>query len=344
MSRPLADSLAGALLGQALGDALGFVVEAAPPAVAAAYVAECLMAGRAGVRTHADHPFGQYSDDTQLAREWLLALRDAGGWSPPAFARRIAALFAEDRAVGAGRGTRDAAARLLAGIPWEGAGTPAPYAGNGSAMRAVPVGLVFRADPARMVEVAIEQSVVTHRDLRCAAGAAAIAAAAGVAARGGALRPTAFLDEVSGRIEEIDASVAAAVGEVRGWVGLTPAAAARRLRASGLDAGWAGEWRGVSAFVLPSVAWSLYAFLRSPDDYWTTVCTAIGVGGDTDTMAAMAGGICGARHGVDALPIALLPALNDRGAWTAPALRELAADCAVVAETSSNADTRLRPS
>ena len=38
-----------------------------------------------------------------------------------------------------------------------------------------------------------------------------------------------------------------------------------------------------------------------PDDYWATVCTAIGVGGDTDTMAAIAGAISGARLGPAAL-------------------------------------------
>jgi ADP-ribosylglycohydrolase len=42
------------------------------------------------------------------------------------------------------------------------------------------------------------------------------------------------------------------------------------------------------------VLWSLYSFLRSPEDYWETVCTAIAVGGDVDTTAAMAGAVSGA--------------------------------------------------
>ena len=74
----------------------------------------------------------------------------------------------------------------------------------------------------------------------------------------------------------------------------------------------------------PSVVWSLYAFLHSPDDYWTTICTAIGVGGDTDTMAAIAGAISGARLGLDALPAGLVERLNDRGGWGRDALIELA--------------------
>ena len=65
-------ALEGTLLGLALGDALGFVVEAEPPETAREYVATVLRAGRAGERHHARFPFGQYSDDTQLARELLL--------------------------------------------------------------------------------------------------------------------------------------------------------------------------------------------------------------------------------------------------------------------------------
>ncbi|MCI0355014.1 MAG: ADP-ribosylglycohydrolase family protein, partial [Acidobacteria bacterium] len=69
-------------------------------------------------------------------------------------------------------------------------------------------------------------------------------------------------------------------------------------------------------------------FLRSPDDYWETVCTAIAVGGDTDTMAAMAGAISGARLGIAALPAGLLERLTDRGEWGALELARLAGDCA----------------
>ena len=54
---------------------------------------------------------------------------------------------------------------------------------------------------------------------------------------------------------------------------------------------------GSPPVVIPSLVWSLYAFLHAPDDYWTAVCTAIAAGGDTDTMAAITGAIAGARLG-----------------------------------------------
>jgi ADP-ribosylglycohydrolase len=324
-------ALTGCLLGQALGDALGFVVEARPPEVAREYVEEYLLTGRAGHLAHPEFPFGQYSDDTQLARELLLSFTEAGGWSPPAFAGRLAAFFAEGRDVGAGPGTRAAAARLLAGAHWTRSGTPAPYAGNGSAMRAAPLGLLFGEDTRSMAAATVEQSLMTHLDPRCSAGAMAVAGAVSIAAQGEPVRNEEFLAVLSELTAPIDESVAAVIHGLHRWAHLPPAEAARRLEIERPEPAATDEWCGISSFVTPSVVWSLYAFLHTPDDYWATVCTAIGVGGDTDTMAAIAGAISGARLGPSALPAPLVERLNDRGGWGRDALIELARHAARLA-------------
>jgi ADP-ribosylglycohydrolase len=324
--------LSGCLLGMALGDALGFVVETQPPEVARAYVEE-LRAGRAGERSHPGYPFGQYSDDTQLARELLRSFLERGRWDPGAFAGRLAQLFRDRRDVGAGRGTRAAAFRLLMGVPWSESGTPAPYAGNGSAMRVGPLGLLFTT-PEDACRAARQQSRITHLDPRCAAGAAAVACAVWHAARPGPIVPGDFVEQVARCAELDDKSVAAAFRDLAERVSLPPEEAARHVHESGLDPAHP-QWQGISAFVTPSVFWSLYAFLRSPDDYWETICTAIEVGGDTDTMAAIAGAISGARLGIAELPQSLLPHLTDQGEWGAAELMELAESCAVVAVSSS---------
>jgi ADP-ribosylglycohydrolase len=313
---------AGCLLGLALGDALGFVVEAEPPDVAAAYVAE-LRAGKGGFRSHPRFPFGQYSDDTQLARELLLSIRDAGAFDARAFACRIAALFSSGTDVGAGPGSRGAGLRLAAGVPWNQAGAPAPYAGNGSAMRAAPIGLLFAHDPAMLVRVAVQQSLVTHQDPRCAAGAVAVAGAAAMAARGGAIDPVQWTSELGALVRPIDAGMAEAIGLVAGWVARPAQQAAAALEAAGLDPGSTGRRQGISAHVVPSVAWALYAFLHAPDAYLEAVCAAIEVGGDTDTIGAMAGSLAGARLGRAALPERLTSVLNDRGRWGSEELARL---------------------
>jgi ADP-ribosylglycohydrolase len=323
------DLLSGCILGQALGDALGFVVEAESPEVARDYVEGCLRTGRALERSPRGFPFGQYSDDTQLARELLLSFLDAGNWSPPAFAARIAGLFRDNRDVGAGSGTRAAAHRLQAGVPWDAAGTPSPYAGNGSAMRAGVLGILL-PDRGSMIAAAREQSRITHLDPRCAAGAVVIARAVSLAARREPLDPLAFLSDLSDCAAEEDSSVAGAVTGLAGWWSHSPKRAAGQLHDAGLDPAHSDRWQGISAFVTPSVLWSLYAFLRSPDDYWETMCTAIWVGGDTDTMAAMAGAISGARLGHGSLPPLLLSRLTDRGEWNAQDLDRLSQACAAL--------------
>ena len=323
------DSLVGSILGQALGDALGFIVEAQPHQVARVYVDGWLRTGRAGEWSHPEFPFGQYSDDTQLARELLRSFHQAHRWEPALFATLLADLFHGGHDVGAGRGTRSAAERLLTGVPWTESGTPAPYAGNGAAMRAGPLGLLL-ADRKAMCRAASEQARVTHLDPRCAAGAVAVARAVALATAGLPIDSATFLDDLAGCAAIEDSSFADAVRGLKQWVSLAPPQAAEHVHHSGLDSAHAGRWQGISGFVIPSVLWSLYAFLRSPDDYWETICTAIGVGGDTDTMAAIAGAISGARLGPDVLPEELVARLNDRGDWGSVELVELADSCAVL--------------
>jgi ADP-ribosylglycohydrolase len=324
------DQLAGSLLGQALGDALGFVVEAEGPDVAATYVEQWLRTGRAGQRSHRHYPFGQYSDDTQLARELLLSFEERRGWDPAAFAARLSQLFHERRDVGAGKGTRSAALRLLMGVPWSESGTAAPYAGNGSAMRAGPLGLLFK-DLGAITRAARQQSRITHLDPRCAAGAAVVASAVWHASKREPLNRDLLLTELAACAELDDRSVADAIRDLAEWVALSPVDAANEVHARGLDPAHP-EWQGISAFITPSVLWSLYAFLRSPDDYWETICTAIWVGGDTDTMAAIAGAISGARVGASGLPADLVALLTDQGQWGALELTRLAHSCADLVE------------
>ncbi|WP_082218394.1 ADP-ribosylglycohydrolase family protein [Kamptonema formosum] len=52
------------------------------------------------------YPFGQYTDDSQLARELLESYLACGRFDPSDYARRIAAIFAENRIVGRGRATK----------------------------------------------------------------------------------------------------------------------------------------------------------------------------------------------------------------------------------------------
>ena len=328
MTAPTADQFAGCLIGQCLGDALGFVVEGYPPEACRAYVTDVLGQGQAGTVGRTPFRFGQYTDDSQLARELLESYVERQGFDPADYARRVAQIFAEGRIVGRGRTTEAAARKLAEGVPWHRAGTPAPNAGNGSAMRAGPVGLMFWDDVEGLISAAHDQGRITHADPRCSAGAIAIAGAVALAltheAGEPAAVPGAVIERLAGWAERADASFAAELRKLEGWLELTPADAGPVIAAAGMQPGFSDRWQGISPFVTSSVIWSLYSFLRSPDDYWQTILTAIAVGGDVDTTAAMAGAISGAALGLAAVPAALAERLNDNRRWGHDALVDLA--------------------
>ena len=307
------EPVAGSLLGQCLGDALGLEVEGQPRTVCADYVAR-LNAGEI------PETVGQYSDDSQLARELLQSLVAYGRFDPSDYGDRIARIFRDGRIVGPGHTTRQAAVRLDKGVPWDQAGTPPPAAGNGSAMRAGPIGLVYARDTAaHLIAAAHDQGRITHQDPRCAAGAIAIAGAVALACRGAT--PTTYTATLAQWTQTYDPILAEALEQLDVWVALSPADAVRRIAPVGLPH---VDWDGISGFVTGSVLWSLYAFLRHPDDYWAAITTAIGGGGDTDTTAAMTGAIVGARVGIDRLPHALVSRVHDRNTWTVAELSDLA--------------------
>jgi poly(ADP-ribose) glycohydrolase ARH3 len=59
------------------------------------------------------------------------------------------------------------------------------------------------------------------------------------------------------------------------------------------------------------VTTALLCFAHNPDDYAGAVSRAIAMGNDTDTLAAMAGALSGARLGAAALPGGQLGKLED---------------------------------
>lgn len=320
------DRYRGCLLGQALGDALGFAVEGQPPQVCTLQL-QALREGRPLGRE--PFAFGQYTDDTQLARELALSLVECGGFDPVDHARRLSAMFTEQRIVGRGKATENAARRLAAGVPWHEAGEPPPQAGNGSAMRAAPIGLWFHSDPRELVRAAVDQGRTTHRDPRASAGAVAIAGAVALALRGeeqdGAgrsLDAAAFCRTLAQWVGSVDPGFGTAVAELPTSVARDPLLALSTIQSTGKD--FDDRWPGISPFVVGSVLWSLFAFLREPDDFQAAMVLAIGVGGDVDTTAAMTGAIAGARLGAAALPAKLVRQLQDQGTWRHGELVKLA--------------------
>lgn len=325
MRRPTREQFSGCLIGQCLGDALGFLREGFPREDCESYVSGPMQSWHQG-RLDENAGTGQYTDDSQLARELMQSYVACGGFNPADYASRIAAIFVEDRIVGRGMATHHAAMRLAAGAAWDEAGTPPPSAGNGSAMRAAPIGL-FLDDLQQLIQAAHDQGRITHLDPRSSAGAVAVAGAVFLALRTEAIDKLAFVSQIAQLTATIDEGFAESVSELNDCLSLSLDDAVDRIASLGVEPGKGSHWDRISPFVVPSVIWSLYSFLRTPEDYWTAVCTAIRVGGDVDTTAAMTGAIAGAHLGLDALPSHLAVRVNDRDTWGYDDLMSLSDRC-----------------
>src|SRR5262249_578309 len=268
------------------------------------YVRDFVKTGRVVIASRGNYNFGQYTDDSQLARELLQSFVACRGFDPADYARRIAAIFVEQRVVGQGLATRRAAFRLARGVHWTESGCAPPDAGNGTAMRAGPIGFLFYADPDRMIHVAHDQSRITHVDRRCSAGAIAIAGAVALAFAEDQIDVAEFSAQLSAWVRPFDPILSSALNKMEEWTRSAPQDVVVEISRVGATPDYVSteSWEHISPFVTPSVLWSLYSFLKYPDSYMDAICTAIACGGDVDTTAAMTGAISGARLGLAGLP------------------------------------------
>ena len=304
-------SLTGCLTGMAVGDALGLPHEGLSPRRARRLFADV-------DRHHFLFGRGMFSDDTEHACMTAQALLQSGG-DPVRFTRSLAWrlrwwLVGCPPAIGLA--TLKACLKLWLGFSPRNSGVRS--AGNGPCMRAPVLGVALGDRPALLREFVRRSTRMTHTDPRAEEAALAVAWAAHLSATG-ERRPA----EVANRLRT-------EIGDPNGEL-------AERIRwaASSADAGQPTEafaadlglGRGVTGYVLDSVPVVLQSWLRFPDDYPSAVRSVIRCGGDTDTNAAIVGGIVGARVGVEGIPEAWRTGLAEwprNLRWIARLGRELA--------------------
>ncbi|MEH3034527.1 MAG: ADP-ribosylglycohydrolase family protein [Aeromicrobium erythreum] len=279
----------GAVLGSAVGDALGAAYEFGTRAVGPD--GPEMLGGGLG-----DFAPGEWTDDTTMAWAVLQAAADHDDLRSDAALTQVARAFRrwfesgpadighQTRVVLAEAGPAPTCAVLTATAADLHART-GRSAGNGSLMRTAPVALRYLDDPVGLVEAARRTSALTHHDLQAQDACALWSLAARHAIVEGelALRPGLGLLG-----EEAAATWGAIIDEAEqhepdrftpnGWV------------VTALQAAW-------SAIVHTPVP------TDDPKHHLVAALdTAIRVGDDTDTVAAIAGGLLGARWGEEAVP------------------------------------------
>jgi poly(ADP-ribose) glycohydrolase ARH3 len=281
------DRFHGCLLGLAVGDGLGAYFEG--------QWSESIAQQYRSPRELIDSPPGQllYTDDTQMMigiAETLVAHRQI---EEHHLCQRFATNY--ERRRGYGRGARLILEAIIDGFDHKqlAADTfPGGSFGNGAAMRVAPVGLMFRDDHTLLWRQAHLSALPTHTHPLGIEGAQVLALAVALASAMQNFDREAYFNALQSRCTRPEYA--------------EPLARASRIRES---AELAQFGNGIEATA--SVVTAIATFALSPNDYENTIGTAILLGGDTDTIAAMAGAISGAHLGVQAIPRHLLDLLED---------------------------------
>jgi len=301
----LRDRAIGALYGLAIGDALGMPTQLmSRDEVANRYgVIDRFRAAEAGHPLAGGLPAGHVTDDTEqallLAR---LLVEGHGHIAKGAFARALVEWEDGMRARGSldllGPSTKRAVQAVLDGEPLATAGRFGTT--NGAAMRVAPVGIIRSWQPIdTLVDLVVEASMVTHNTGVAIAGAAAVAAAVSAGIDGAE-----FAAAVDAALE------AARIGATRGyWVAAADVASRIRLAIDLADPADVDgsltriyEIVGTSLATQESIPAAFGLLATFPDDPWRAACAAATLGGDSDTIAALAGAIGGALRGTTAFP------------------------------------------
>ena len=295
LSSAQADRAAGVLLGLACGDALGAGYEFRPARVNGEPVA---MVGGAGFGWAP----GEWTDDTSMA----VAISEPA--SMGADLRSMDALDAiTERFVGWAKDAPDvgiqtgAVLRSIAGEPTSDAARASARehfartgrTGNGSLMRTAPVALAYLHDPDARREAARAVSLLTHGDDEageaCSLWCDAIAHAV-----------------LHGNLDGLRLAVAALPAErARVWsdrLNHAESVAPHEIPHNGwVVAALQAAWSAISRTPVPSPDPAGGSF---PAQHLALALeAAVRAGDDTDTVAAIAGGLLGARWGASAVPL-----------------------------------------
>lgn len=290
------DRVLGGLFGLLVGDALGVPYEfSRPESLPRTDLIE--MDPPTGFRrAHPSAPRAAWSDDGSQALCLLASLLHCSRLDLDDFGRRLVnwwnrGYLAVDNVVfDVGNQTSVALAAIRRGSPPELAGcTGESHNGNGSLMRVLPLALWHPGTTSEVVRDSARQSVVTHAHVRSQVCCALYS-----------LWARATLEGHSDPWQHATASIREHCSANSAW----EQELEKHIKP---DAAAAGQGTG---YVVDCLHSARFALLEST--FERVVQRAVSLGNDTDTTAAVAGGIAGLRHGLTGIPERWLSALAGR--------------------------------
>lgn len=294
------DRALGGLVGLLVGDAVGVGYECHPPEALPSRDLIDMVARLGFPRAHVGVPNGTWSDDGAQALCLLASLLDNGRLSLTDLADRLLQwlddgyMAVDGDVFDCGIQTAEALGYRRDGVsPHESGGTDERSNGNGSLMRVLPLALWHTGSDESLVKDAHLQSVPTHAHAR-----SLVASAFYCLVAKGYLRqlaePWVWADR---RLDEI----------YQNWPDERERQALRRELDMLRSFSKAEKPRG-TGYVLDTI-WSARKALEE-DSFGDVVRTAILFGHDTDTTAAVAGGLAGIRFGLAGIPTRWLEQLR----------------------------------
>lgn len=275
----LRDKFRGALIGTAIGDAFGGPLEGVSSSDAPRLVAR---------RLELQQPWS-YTDDAQTMIALARSLVHLGDVDSVDILDNLARDF--DPARGYGRGTRLALQAYLSGTPWH----QCAFAcwsegsrGNGAAARTAPVSCLFAHHPS-LSQLTRRAAEVTHAHPDGIAGATlqAHALRALLLTRPDSFDSGQFLNALLLN-HDFPRWVTDRLALVRSLLNSEPMTVAQKL--------------GSGVLAVDSVPCAIWAFASHHTRFEDVVTSACSLGGDTDTICAMAGALAGALLGYQAIP------------------------------------------
>jgi ADP-ribosylglycohydrolase len=283
------EAICGCIIGTAIGDALGLPYEGLTP-----------DRGRRLFKSPDNYHLllnhGMVSDDTEHTCMVAQALIASGGQVDiftRELARRLRYWFLGLPA-GIGFATLRSILKLWIGFSPKNSGVYS--AGNGPAMRAAIIGVCYGQHETRLKELVKAATQITHTDPKAYWGALAVALAAHenchtgtvVDARNYYDRLENLLDpEMAGEFRDLMKRVVESVARGRHTREFVES---QKLK------------KGITGYTYHTVPAVVHAWLANPGDFKTAILEIIECGGDTDSTAAILGGIVGAAVGPAGIP------------------------------------------
>jgi len=297
LTGPQLDRAAGVLLATACGDALGAGYEFGPPLPASTSV------GMVGGGPFGWAP-GEWTDDTSMAVPIAQVAATGADLRSPEALDRIAVQWAGWARTSKDVGAQTRAVLRDAGSTPTGAALTAAAtahhraagrsAGNGALMRTAPIALAYLHDPAGLDEAARQVAALTHHDPEAGEACALWCQA---------IRRAVLHGTLDGLREAVDALPADRAAVWRARLDEAESHPPAHFANNGwIVAALQAAWSAIMRTPIPELDPAAGSFPAQHLQH--ALEAAVRAGNDTDTVAAIAGGLLGARWGASAVPLA----------------------------------------